>query len=266
MPEYKIYIYKMSPTHPHSSTKTFETRSLIFTVKLLLIRHADPDYEHDSLTPKGWKEAALLADRITKLDVRDFYCSPLGRARDTAGVTLNRLHKNAAVFDWLQEFPARILDPDDGEKRIAWDLMPSYWTNRPDLYDKDKWYLDSIMKSGNTEEIYKGVTEGIDSLLDTYGYRRDGMIYRTEGGNKDTIVIFCHLGVELAILSHLLGIATPVLWQGFFVAPSSVTILATEERKKGEVYFRCKALGDTSHLYMGNEPISNSGFFSETYE
>lgn len=235
-------------------------------MKILFVRHGDPDYEHDSLTVKGWKEAELLADRLTKLDVRDFYCSPLGRARDTAGVTLNRLRREAVVFDWLREFPARILDPENGERRIAWDLMPRYWTNHADLYDKDKWYSDSIMESGNTEEIYKGVTAGFDSLLVQYGYRRDGMFYRTEGGNKDTIVVFCHLGVELAILSHLLGIAAPVLWQGFFVAPTSVTILATEERNKGEVYFRCKALGDTSHLYMGNEPVSDSGFYPEIWE
>ena len=235
-------------------------------MKILFIRHGDPDYEHDSVTPKGWKEAELLADRLVKLDVHDFYCSPLGRAKDTASVTLNRLHKSAAVLDWLEEFPARILDFESGEKRIPWDLMPSYWTNRTNLYDKDKWYLDPIMESGNTERIYKQVIKGMDGLLDTYGYRRDGMFYRTEGGNKHTIVIFCHLGVELAILSHLLGIAAPVLWQGFYVAPTSVTILATEERKKGEVYFRCKTLGDTSHLYKGNEPVSNSGFFQETYE
>ncbi len=235
-------------------------------MKILFVRHGDPDYEHDSLTVKGWKEAELLADRLTKLNVRDFYCSPLGRAKDTAGVTLKRLHREAAVFDWLQEFPVRILDPETGEKRIAWDLMPSYWTNRTDLYDKDKWYLDPIMKSGNTEEVYKGVTQGIDRLLDQYGYQREGMFYHTEGGNTDTIVIFCHLGVEFAILSHLLGIAAPLLWQGFFVAPSSVTVLATEERRKGEVYFRCKALGDTSHLYMGNEPASDSGFFQEIWK
>ncbi len=235
-------------------------------MKILFVRHGDPDYEHDSLTVKGWKEAELLADRLTKLNVRDFYCSPLGRAKDTAGVTLKRLHREAAVFDWLQEFPVRILDPETGEKRIAWDLMPSYWTNRTDLYDKDKWYLDPIMKSGNTEEVYKGVTQGIDRLLDQYGYRREGMFYHTEGGNTDTIVVFCHLGVEFAILSHLLGIAAPLLWQGFFVAPSSVTVLATEERRKGEVYFRCKALGDTSHLYVGNEPASDSGFFQEMWK
>lgn len=235
-------------------------------MKIVFVRHGDPDYEHDSLTPKGWKEAELLADRLTKLNVRDFYCSPLGRAKATAGVTLNRLHREATVFDWLQEFPARILDPVSGERRIAWDFMPSYWTKRADLYDKDKWYLDSVMTTGNTEEIYKGVTDGIDSLLSRYGYQRSGGFYTIENGNEDTIVIFCHLGVEFAMLSHLLGISAPVLWQGFFVAPTSVTILATEERQKGEAYFRCKALGDTSHLYLGNEPVSDSGFFQEIWK
>lgn len=52
-------------------------------MKIVICRHADPDYEKDSLTPKGWREAELLAERISKLDVKDFYVSPLGRAKDT---------------------------------------------------------------------------------------------------------------------------------------------------------------------------------------
>lgn len=234
-------------------------------MKILLIRHGDPDYEKDSLTPKGWREAELLADRITKLKVLDFYCSPLGRARDTAGVTLKRLHREATVFDWLQEFPARILDPETGERRIAWDLMPSYWTTHKDLYENNQWYLNPVMETGNVKELYHGVCTGLDGILEKYGYKRSGMYYRTEGGNTDTIVFFCHLGVEFTMLSHLLGISAPVLWQGFFVAPTSVTTLVTEERRAGEVYFRCKALGDTSHLYIADEPASDSGFFQETW-
>ena len=47
-------------------------------MKLIIIRHGDPDYEHDTLTPKGVREAKLLSERISKLDVKAFYCSPLG--------------------------------------------------------------------------------------------------------------------------------------------------------------------------------------------
>ena len=234
-------------------------------MKLIIIRHGDPDYEKDSLTAKGWREAELLADRISRLNVRDFYCSPLGRARDTAGVTLKRMGREATVLDWLQEFPARILDPETGERRIAWDLMPSYWTARPALYDKDRWTSDPLMRTGDVERLYRTVADGLDGVLAQHGYRRSGMFYRTAEGNRGTIVFFCHLGVECVMLSHLLGVSTPVLWHGLFIAPTSVTTLVTEERAKGEVYFRCMAIGDTSHLYLGGEPVSRSGLFSETW-
>ena len=45
-------------------------------MKILIIRHGEPDYSIDSLTEKGWREAEILADRLEKADVRDFYVSP----------------------------------------------------------------------------------------------------------------------------------------------------------------------------------------------
>ena len=60
-------------------------------MKLILVRHGDPDYTLDSLTEKGWHEAEILAERISTFDVDDFYCSPLGRARDTAYCTLKKI-------------------------------------------------------------------------------------------------------------------------------------------------------------------------------
>ena len=35
-------------------------------MKIILIRHAEPDYANDSLTPLGFKEAAYLAKRMEK--------------------------------------------------------------------------------------------------------------------------------------------------------------------------------------------------------
>ena len=59
-------------------------------MKLLIVRHGDPDYDIDSLTEKGWKEVKYLSQRLSKLEVKAFYVSPLGRAKDTASVTLKR--------------------------------------------------------------------------------------------------------------------------------------------------------------------------------
>ncbi len=241
-------------------------RKGVHNMKLLFIRHGDPDYVNDYLTEKGFREADLLAERIAQLDVRDFYCSTLGRAKATAKVALDRIGREAVICDWLREFPGYIIEDGTGEKVIPWDLLPGHWTTHSQLYDKDQWMKDTIMTTGDVEAAYRNITTHFDQLLQQYGYLRQDGYYRCDRGNTDTIVFFCHLGVQFAILSHLLGIATPLLWQGFFVAPTSVTTVVTEERTKGEVYFRCQALGDTSHLYVGKEPISYAGFFEETYQ
>lgn len=234
-------------------------------MKLIFIRHGDPDYERDSLTPRGWREAEALSERVAKWKVDNFYLSPLGRAQDTAGVSLKLLDRKGETRDWLREFNAPIIDTETGNRRIPWDLMPSYWTDKPLLYDKDSWHEFSLMRTGNVSSEYKRVCQGIDEILSEHGYKRHGGYYTTEKGNDKTLVFFCHLGVEFVILSYLFGVSAPAMWQNFFVAPTSVTVLETEEREKGIAYFRCKRLGDISHLYAAGIEPSNSGFFNEVY-
>ena len=45
-------------------------------MRIIFVRHAEPDYANDTLTEKGWREAALLAERVSGWDVTDFYVSP----------------------------------------------------------------------------------------------------------------------------------------------------------------------------------------------
>ena len=59
-------------------------------MRIVIVRHGDPNYELDTLTETGWKEARLVAERIAKMDVKDFYVSPLGRAQDTASVRASK--------------------------------------------------------------------------------------------------------------------------------------------------------------------------------
>ena len=46
-------------------------------MRILIIRHGDPDYEIDGLTEKGKREAALLAKRLEKEDITAVYCRRL---------------------------------------------------------------------------------------------------------------------------------------------------------------------------------------------
>jgi probable phosphoglycerate mutase len=56
------------------------------------------------------------------------------------------------------------------------------------------------------------------------------------------------------------------LWHGTCAAPSSVTTLVTEERRKGVAYFRMSSFGDISHLYAGGEGPSFAARFCEAYD
>ena len=234
-------------------------------MRIIFVRHADPDYGIDSLTKKGFKEAELLVPRISKLDVKDFYCSPLGRAKDTAKPTLNFMNRKAETLDWLKEFPGRIKDIKTGNLTRPWDLMPSFWTNDRKLYDKDDWIKTELMQSGDVEEVYNYVISKLDELIAKYNYVRENNYYRVEKENRDTIVLFCHFGIECVLLSHLLGVSPVILWQGFVALPSSVTTLITEERQQGIAYFRCNGFGDISHLYAANEPPAFAARFCETF-
>ncbi len=129
------------------------------------------------------------------------------------------------------------------------------------MYDLEKWTDSPFYKDSNVKAEFKRVKKGLDELLLEYGYRREGMCYRIERSNDDTIVIFCHMAVSLLMIGYMLGIAPPLMWHGFFAAPSTLFEIQTEERADGLAYFRVRALGEYSHLYSAGEPCSNSGFY-----
>lgn len=233
-------------------------------MKLIIIRHGDPDYSIDSLTEKGWREAELLSDRISKLDVTAFYCSPLGRAKDTASFTLKKMNRKAKTLSWLQEFRGKV--EIDGEKKGAWDRLPREWTDNDDFYCPERWLETDLYKNSNVKRLYKQVCKGVDKLLVKHGYVHEGNVFRVENSNHDTVVLFCHFGVECVILSHIFGCSPMVLWHNFVALPTSVTTLITEEREKGTATFRLQQFGDISHLYIADEEPAFAARFCECFD
>ena len=237
-------------------------------MKLILIRHGEPDYSIDSLTPKGWREAELLAKRLCALPPAEgYYCSPLGRAKDTAKPTMAQLGKVPEVLDWLKEFSGVITDPETGNPRIPWDLKRHLWQDEPMLLDNQQWMSHPFMQSGSPTpaQVYEETCKGLDELLARHGYLREGKLYRCEQNREGNIIIFCHMALAMAIIGYLTQISPFLLWHGFCMPPSAVTTLITEERTPGLVAFRCFQMGDTSHLAVGNEPPSRMAMFQEVF-
>ena len=250
-------------------------------MRILFIRHGDPDYVNDTLTEKGHREAALLAEHIQSLHPGTCYVSPLGRARKTAEYSLKRLGCTAQTLEWLREFPARIdleqaaelreaypgAEKQDGSyvPRIVWDVAPSYWSVHSDCMDSARWKESEICANSDTVKIYDRVVEEFDRFLAEKGYVRDGLCYRVEKENAETVTFFCHFGITCALLAHLWNFSPFSLWQDLALAPTSVTEIVTEERQQGIAVFRGLKLGDVSHLNMGGEPVSFAARFCEVY-
>ena len=237
-------------------------------MKILIIRHAEPDYSIDSLTEKGWREAELLSQRLVRMKIDACYCSPLGRAKDTARPTMEKLGREAEILPWLEEFSALYISPRTGVMERPFDLMPQYWSIQPEMYDREKWLDHSLYQTGNIREVYEQTARGVDNLLAEYGYfRRQGsLIFDCERNDHTVICLFCHCIIGQTIIAHLLGMSAPLLWHTTMLPTSSVTTLVTEERIPGQVLFRMFQMGDTSHLYAADEPVSAAGCFRECAE
>lgn len=247
-------------------------------MKILFIRHGDPDYEHDTLTEKGEREAELLAVRIaayeSKYGIRDIYVSSMGRARKTAQYSLDAIKREpTAVYDWLREFSGMCIRPDKAKPYMCWDWLPQDWTADFKSYGFESWreLPQMLDETATAVERYDYVNGELDKLLAGYGYRRNkleggGFYYDALEPNNDTIAIFCHFGVESVMLSHLTGISPMILWHATAAAPTSVTTITTEERREGIATWRINAYGDISHLYAGGEEPSFSARFCECYK
>ena len=248
-------------------------------MQLLIIRHGDPDYAADGLTPKGHREAALLAEYLQNRPIDDYYVSPLGRARATARYTLEKKGAEAEVLDWLREFPAVVrtgelpeleeaLPPwedDPRSEHLCWDILPRYWMEREEFFHPEDWRRTELCRHSDMEQVYARVTGSFDRLLERYGYFRQGRLYRAEPGSHKVAALFCHFGVECVLLAHLIGMNTFVLWHCTCALPSAVTWVNTEERRQGVASWRMASFGDLSHLALGGEEPSFSARFCECF-
>lgn len=217
---------------------------------LHIIRHGDPDYENDSLTALGKEQAAAILDLPWVSSVDRIICSPLGRAMDTASPLAEFRDILVETKMWLRELDdvtvCSLRRPDLAIWNLESDVLHGL--------EKIDWLEADCFKETRLRERWKEVCEGIDSFLEEYSIYKKEFGWKLGVGAKTDVVIpiFCHLGVGLAMLSHLLDISPCTVWRSFFIPPSSVTTLLLEEQGNENASFRVLQMGDTSHLMKNN--------------
>ena len=154
-------------------------------MRLILIRHGDPDYSIDSLTDQGKKEAAALVPRLLKEDVKAFYLSPLGRAQATASYTLKAFEEAGHLTLTEKLFPGRrpVMESTSGipVRTCEWlrEFMPPF-----DINDSDtllKMYPDT-RKDENGRFHSRHTWDAMPS-----GWRNNPSLYELNGWRTSEI-------------------------------------------------------------------------------
>ena len=234
-------------------------------MRILIVRHAEPDYKNNTLTEKGFREADMLGKYLKDEKIDKIFVSSLPRAIYTAdGITRYNATKTYEVCDWLKEMDPRIDLPYDIE-RLSWDLAPTYLNAEDKLYDKDDWKRVKSMDNANLQARVAELNEKLNETLKKFGYEKNGKTYKAVQPNHLTLVFVCHFGAESYMLANLLNISPVALSNHTCARPSSVTTLYTEEREKGEAIFRMIEFGSVNHLLVSNEAPSFMARFDEVY-
>ncbi|NBD27141.1 histidine phosphatase family protein [Paenibacillus glycinis] len=235
-------------------------------MKILLIRHAEPDYPNRTITAPGHLEAQALAEKLAGTRIDRIYCSPLGRAQHTMRYTADALGMTPTTLPWTAELDGWYITEPSGQSTVAWNVDHTWVREHRPYPSSSDWHERAPFDHPSFKEKFRQLQDSSDAFFRSLGYERDGGRYRSASPNRETIAVFCHLGFGLAWLSHLLELPLSMVWSGFWIAPSSVTTVVMEERAHGWAAPRCYGVGDIGHLYRAGLPVSRAGLFADNAE
>lgn len=225
---------------------------------LYIIRHGDPDYEADTLTDLGMRQAELTAERLSVSGIDKIYSSPLGRAQKTAQYLADKLSLPVTVVDWARELGSdcKTTFPDGIAKGIG-TLPSSHLHNKKVLSMDEKTFFTTVpgICDNNIYERYKEIGAGIDDLLHENGYKHtDDGFYEPVSPNNRHIALFCHGAMIRSILSRLTHIPYQYLACTFHENHCGVTVFHFDQNASSPFVPELISFGDIGHLYADGTP------------
>ena len=224
------------------------------------IRHGDPIYRPDSLTPLGIRQAEALAKRLAQYGLDKVYSSTSNRAIMTAQPTCELLKLEPELLEFAKEshaFEDFHEKMEDGGKRWVFaspKLIDLF--HEKEIRDLgDRWYDHPAFENTNCKAGMARIYEESDRFFAELGYehiRHTGK-YKVNRSNDQRVALFAHAGFGKAFLSCLLDIPYPVISTQFHLSTSSMTVIDFPETD-GYCIPRVLAWDSDSHLYRENLP------------
>lgn len=222
-------------------------------MRIVFIRHGDPNYEKDCLTPHGKKEALVVAKRLKKIGtekpaakIKKIYSSPLGRARQTAEAAAKILRLDIETLDYMKEISWSGDDLPCGGH--PWTL--SGWLVDKENFDfaKKDWRTHPYFKDNQARLDCQNIAAGIDQFLSRYGYRHEGNRFFCEGGTEETVAIFAHGGSIACVFAHLMGMPLPYALSSMFLAHTSISVLNFPSSPGEWIHPILELFNDAAHI------------------
>ncbi len=232
---------------------------------LFYVRHGDPIYNPDSLTPLGHLQADAVSKRLARYGIDKIYSSSSNRALLTAKPTCDILGKEATVLDWCHEqYAARDFYFKGKQDFNTWCFyMQDYIENFAGAEVTalgDKWYEHPNFKDNTFKHGVEWAKKEAFAFLKEHGFEYDeakGMYKSSCQGNK-RIALFAHQGFGLLFLSTITRIPYPTFATRFDMTHTGVTVIEFPETD-GYVLPRILTLSNDSHIYAEGLPTKYNG-------
>lgn len=229
---------------------------------LFYIRHGDPIYEPDSLTPLGHRQAEEAARRLAQHGVDRIFSSTSNRAIQTAKPTCEMVKKEMELLDFASEVHAwNAIAPDLGAGKRFVGAQPA-WKKlfvSPEMTALGRrWYEHpALCEHAETFKQYMAfVDENSDAWLKSLGYAHDRKngYYIPERDSDERVALFAHGGFGQAFLSSILDMPYPHFCRHFGMCFTGVTAIEFKDEGDGCVLPQVLTMANDAHLYRGGIP------------
>lgn len=227
-------------------------------MRIVFVRHGDPDYARDCLTALGHAQAKRVAERLAGEGIVKIYASSCGRALETAGYTAERLGLPCTKLDFLREISW------GGESELYRNGHPWHCADAMRLADEtalfdESWRNHRFFQTNQVLKFVDSIPPTFDRLLaEQHGMVRERHLYRCTREAPETIAVFSHAGSSSVVLSHLLGMPFAYFCALCPLDLTSVTVVTLQASVGSCAIPRLEILNDARHLReIGGE--SNAG-------
>ena len=224
---------------------------------LYYVRHGDPIYDPDSLTPLGQEQAKALAKRLCLFGIDRVFASPTLRTMQTAQPICDLLGKEITPCDWADEgIVWNEFTVPHPKYEHTWAFFdPKYLEifSSPEVRALgEKWYEHPELAGLNFKAGVERVNAAVDEFFLSLGFRhdRENARYEVVGEhlNRDRVALFAHQGFGMSFFSSMLDIPYPMFCTHFDFSHSSMSVINFEPRGK-YVYPHVLQTANDSHLY-----------------